>query len=188
MEFPCPPVWGNLRSGKFPSVLILATSSSAEAKADRERETEQHTEKTFLKWKKQRIRFQDPKMVQPTQHNTTLCPANHLETVFFVLACATPALQQADWNSCDRPGESGCRRLDGARRVACPATSQRNTLVQFSCSASYFSLLTLFGTILLLQTNSDLGSHSLEASWRRCVSYKRAILPVTLNDNISKCK
>lgn len=31
MEFPWPPVWGNLRSGRDPSVLILATSSSAEA-------------------------------------------------------------------------------------------------------------------------------------------------------------
>lgn len=29
MELPCPPVCGNLRSGKLPSVLILATSSSA---------------------------------------------------------------------------------------------------------------------------------------------------------------
>lgn len=29
IELPCPPVCGNFRSGKFPSVLILATSSSA---------------------------------------------------------------------------------------------------------------------------------------------------------------
>lgn len=32
MAFPCPPVCGNFKSGRFPSVLILATSSSAEEK------------------------------------------------------------------------------------------------------------------------------------------------------------
>lgn len=32
MAFPCPPVCGNFRSGRFPSVLILATSSSEEEK------------------------------------------------------------------------------------------------------------------------------------------------------------
>lgn len=32
MELPCPPVCGNFRSGRFPSVLILATSSSAGVK------------------------------------------------------------------------------------------------------------------------------------------------------------
>lgn len=44
MALPCPPVCGNFRSGKFPSVLIRATSSSAE----REREKQKRARQQFL--------------------------------------------------------------------------------------------------------------------------------------------
>lgn len=38
IELPCPPVCGNFRSGKFPSVLILATSSSAQMEEKRDQD------------------------------------------------------------------------------------------------------------------------------------------------------